>query len=771
MMHLLVLSIVLTGSGLAQTQAVTREDLKKPLSEPVEKALTEFVASCVPEKQKQLTAHMEGVIKAVAAAVKLTPDETAALQQPAQAAVTAAMQTWQPLAVVMMRTYLNRNSDMAALRHIAAWKPEVAAPNEPIEDWELPDEDAGWLAALKARLGEARFAVWQQADAAVKKQADAEIAAYLERWGAESRGPMNEDLRARIELMKQRLKLPEGQVTELNQIATALLDRLTAAEKKRVTAMLRTLTAESRQQLMGRSSFYIRFDRPRGTAWDQVWEAAAAAVLTSELMAQWQQAAKEERDQAETELAEMIKPSEQQAEQRMSIALTAEIDNIVAALSLTPERQKALEKLSKEAVQASLKLARQGWLQQARNYSNTERQRIRGNVYFGINEEQQASVLPVWQEGLKKLLTEAERTRMATENKQREERTLSAIARACLAEMDKTLALNDAQREKLEPLLLEQMQPLLEQRRQQYWSYSATQLFQSAGKAREASVRDILDDVQWGSWKKMTTASGSPPRNNGLPDMNGSGTEVPDMEAAISAHMYSMFVEERLKLLGMMMPQVEDATRVLKLPEATVARLTTAAKGAVEDSLAYWRQNTERYVRQSAQTATPRNILVVLAGTRRVNFSRNESGPENTELWQSALSANLNATQLEQLQQVVDARRAYRLQAMAAMSATELDRRRKLTKAQCSKLETAIQQVLSEYLPDIERYMSHQWFLQYYYALVPAGGVPEKTMLEILTPEQWKLCKERDLPDALQYWEGIKNNHEQRLKQGAKGNQ
>jgi len=43
-------------------------------------------------------------------------------------------------------------------------------------------------------------------------------------------------------------------------------------------------------------------------------------------------------------------------------------------------------------------------------------------------------------------------------------------------------------------------------------------------------------------------------------------------------------------------------------------------------------------------------------------------------------------------------------------------------------------------------------------------------MQAILTPEQWKLCKERDLPDAMQYWEGIKNNHEQRKKQRAQAN-
>ena len=139
-------------------------------------------------------------------------------------------------------------------------------------------------------------------------------------------------------------------------------------------------------------------------------------------------------------------------------------------------------------------------------------------------------------------------------------------------------------------------------------------------------------------------------------------------------------------------------------------------------------------------------------------------------MWKEALSTTLNESQQKQLKLVVDARRDYRLKAMAAMSTSELDRRRRLTAEQCVKIEAAIQKVLAEYLPDIERYMSHQWFLQYYYALVPMGGVPDKEMQAILTPEQWKLCKERDLPDAMQYWEGIKQNHEQRAKQGANGN-
>lgn len=769
MMRLVLLTFLLAGFGIAQAQSLTRAETKKPLSEAVEKVLAEFVAKCAPEKQKQLATHMDEVIKAVDEVVKLMPEETTTLKTAAVKAVETSLKTWEPQAIVMMRTYLSRTSDAAAIRHIGVWKPENAGPGEPMEDWTPPNEDAAWLAALKTTLGEARFATWNEADAKVKKEADEEIAAYLERWVRESRGPMNEDLQAKIALMKKALQLPEAKITALNQEAEALLNRLCAAEQKRATGMLRTMAPEARQKKTGSGSFYIRFDRPRGDAWNKIWDDAVAKLLPAEQIAIWQKADREQRIKDEAELADMIKPSEQQAETQMETAMVSEIDGITVALNLSKERQKELEKLSKAAIQESLKLARTGWLQQAKNYSAPERKRIRGNVYFGINEEQTATALPIWKDGLKKLLSEEERTRMAAENKQREDRTSAAIARACLAEMDKTLVLNADQRTKLEPLLKELMQPLMEQRRQQYWSYNATQLFQNAGKAKEETVRAILDEVQWKHWKELIVSNSSSSRNT-MPDMNSNGPEVPDMEAAIAAHMYKMFVTERKRVLGAMMPLVEDATRVLALPAPDVARLTTAAKGAAEQNLSSWRQTLERYVRSSVQTATAKNILQALAGTERVNFSRNEGDAQETTVWKEALSTTLNEAQQKQLKQVVDARRDYRLKAMAAMSTSELDRRRRLTAVQCVRIEAAIQRVLTEYLPDIERYMSFQWFLQYYYALVPIGGVPDKEMQAILTPEQWKMCKERDLPDAMQYWEGIKQNHEQRAKQGANGN-
>ncbi|WP_395738921.1 hypothetical protein [Prosthecobacter sp.] len=769
MIKLLLLSAVLTVTGNTQAQTPSRAELKKPLSEPVEKVLAEFVQSCVPEKKKQLTTLMEEVVEKIDTTVKLTPEEKAALQTASGKAVETSVKAWQPLAVVMMRTYLSRTSDSAAIRHIGMWKPEVAGPNEPVEDWTPPNENEGWLSALKSTLGEARYATWHEEDEKARKRVDKDIASHLERWVRESRGPMNEDLRSRIEQMKKKLDLTEAQVAALDKAAESLLDRISDAERKRATGMLRTLPPDARENIMGRSYFYIRFDRPRGEVWDKAWDEAAAKVLPENKMAQWHKSNTEELGKAESEVADMIKPSEQQAQQQMEMAMATEIDGMVTALDLNKERQKALEKLSKDAIQESLNQARKGWLLQAKNYSNTERKRIRGNIYFGINEEHQAIKLPIWTEGIKKLLSEEERTRMATEYKEREQRNCLAVSRACLAEMDKMLGMTAKQRTELEPLLADAMRPLMDQRRQQYWSYNVIQLFQNAGKVNEQKVRAILDDTQWKHWRELI-ASNSNVSRTVMPDSSGSFPEVPDMELAISRHLYKMYVTERTRTLATMMPLVEEATRLLSLPEPAVEKLTTAAKGAVESSLGNWRQFTENFVRQSVATANSKNVLQALAGTERASLSRNDIKPQNTDVWKTALETTLNESQQKILEQVAAEHSSYRLKAMAAMSVSELDRRRKLSAEQCAKFETAVRKVLDEYLPDIERYMSLQWFLQYYYALVPVAGISEKDMQAILTPEQWKLCKERDLPDAMQYWEGIKNNHEQRMKRGAQAN-
>lgn len=771
-----LLSILVLGlacaSARAQAQFLTREELKKPLTEPVEKALAEFVDLCAVEKRQQLAAHMENIMRGVDQAVKLTAEEKAAMVEKTRAAVDAAVQAWKPEVVVAMRTYLSRTTEGIAKRQISQWKPNQAGVDEPVENWTPPQESPVWQAALGGVIGADRLQTWQKAYAESQQEVGKVISGYVERWTREARAPMNEDVKARVELMKARLELPEETAAALTKAADALLDRLSEAERRRGEAMLRPMPDESREKIINRTGNYLRFDRPRGDHLDKLWTETAATVLPQDVMVRWEKIAKEERQKEAVELAEVIKPSELYLRQQMEMAMTTEVEGLAGDLGLDKARQARLKKLADEAVEASLKEAHKTWMLQVRNYSAAERKRARGHVSFGLSDELHARMSPTWKDGLQKLLQEDELRRLERENEGRQQRAIAAIARACITELDETVMFGADQRAKLEPLVAATLDPLVEQRRQEYWSYSTQMLFQYAAKLREEDLRAILDEAQLRRWREAiaTGAASSQQRNVSLP--MGEQPEVPDMEAAISEHLYKMFTAERKKVAGQMMPRVEEAQRVLGLPEDVVDRLGVAAKGAVEDSLDYWRMNTERYVRQAVLSATPRNIVQALAGTERVSFGRStENTPESMEVWTTALRAELNAAQLQRLKAVAMQRMSYRLQAMAAMSVGEMDRRRRLSGEQCAKLEAQVQKILAEYLPDLERYMSSNWYLQYYYAMVPMAGIKEKEMQAILTPQQWKLCKERDLPDAMQYWEGIENNHKNRLKQGGDAGQ
>lgn len=766
--------VCMLGLGFATLKAqgqnayLPRAEVQKPLSDAVEKVLADFIERCAVEKKKQLTTHMEEVTRALDEAVKLTPEEKEALKTETAQAVDTATQAWKPQGKLAIRTYLSRNSDAAATRLINQYKPSQPGVYEPVENWTPPQEDDEWLGALARILGEDRFIQWEAAYAQTRQKVEKEVGDFLERWVRESRGPMNEDVQAKIALMKAKLDLPDEKVEALKKAGNELLDRISTTERKRATTMLRPMPDEARRNIMGRSYFYVRFDRPRGEVWETMWRDTAAKVLAGDVVNQWEAVAKEEKDKQETELADIIKPSEGHLRQQMEMTMMQEVDNLVADLDLDEERLKRLKKLSDDAIEESLKTARRQWLQQARNLSVQERQRMRGNSYFGLSDDMHAMALPFWKDGLKKLLRENELSQMHAEKEQRQKRALTALARACLAEMDQTLMLNDSQRSSLEPLVEKTMEPLLELRRQEYWGYNPQQLFQHAGKAREESLRAILDEVQMKRWHELIASGDTSARN--VAALGGTQPEVPDIEAAISSHLYKMFTAERQRSLVAMLPRVEEAQRVLDLPEDTVARLTTAAKGAVEESLEPWRQNTERYVRQTVQSATPKNILQALNGTERASFGRQMGGgPEVSIIWQTAVKELMDSAQREKLKTVMLARTDYRLKAMAGMSVGELDRRRRLTNEQCAKLEPLLKQVLAKYQPDIERYMSPNWHLQYYYAMVPVAGVAEKEIQAILTPQQWKLCQERDLPDAMQYWEGIENNHKNRIKNDARG--
>ncbi|MFM7607233.1 MAG: hypothetical protein ACKO8Z_18800, partial [Prosthecobacter sp.] len=385
-----------------------------------------------------------------------------------------------------------------------------------------------------------------------------EMAAFLERWSSTGRVPMDEELRLLIESLRKELKLTQSKVDELFTAAKKLVDEHVATELAAGMDLLSSLPEEQRLTAMSQgNSFAARFVRPKGTDLEKTWVETISSLIGMDLVKQWQKLMAENKIKEEAELVDSLKPSEQQAQMQMEELIGRELEGYVNGLNLDPQRKKELEDLAKQAVTASLEASKKKWVKIIQGWSAADR-KSRRNYYFGVMEEDQPPKQKVWEEGLKKLFSEDEIKQMQTGVSERKTRMSGALAAATLAEMDRTLAFSVKQRSELEPLLRPLMEPLLRDEMQEYWSYPTYQLFNTAAKIDERKLASMLDSAQLKQWKALVSASPNPNRNDAashyLGEVDPEG-EKPDMEIEISRHLYQFGVNERKRLLDLMMAQ------------------------------------------------------------------------------------------------------------------------------------------------------------------------------------------------------------------------
>ena len=754
----------------------TRADSQKPLGPESEKALEELAVKHLPIKREQLVTQMDWAIAQMSEVVELSEEEVAGFMEDAKSIIDDALKAWRPCYIRSLRFYVHTDkNDEARAKRVARWQAEDTVPiTISVEGWKPPNLLPAWRAAVKARLGTERAERVLAEHDKKRKKVVAEMNKFLQSWASSCRQPMDDELRFQIDTVRSSLKLEQRIVDDLFVAANKLVDDHVATEIKAGRQLLESLTEDQREKTMGtRNSFSARFVRPGSAELEAKWVGIVSPIIGKDQVKLWQAAVADARLKDEQRMIDALKQNEQRVRQQIEDQMGREVDGYVAELSLNDERKAALEKLSKKALDACIDAAREGWIESIRALSAAERKSGR-NRYYGISDEQMPQKLGVWLDGLKEILTDDEKQRVKDGLAARKMRMHRALAAVTLAEMDKTLGLQTEQRAKLEPLLLPLMEGLARDEGEEYWSYQPYQLFNSAGKIAEEKVRGVLDAAQmerWATLCRMTSSSSSrsavPVNAASEPDPEA---EAPDVEVEISRHLYQFGLKERARQWEIMQSHVEDAARVLKLAPGKVARLTSAAKGAVEASMEPWRAEVERWVRQTAERAAPSAVKATLANLQRTSYSnRNSRGPQAQDVWSTTVTGILSPAEMKQWNDVIVARSRYRTGAMARMTTLELDRRRRLTTEQFEKVQGLVQNVLDDYLPDIQRYMSHSWHLQYYYALLPLAGVPEADLKAALSDKQWKLVRERDLSDAEQYWSGIESYHKRRIEGGDAG--
>ena len=521
------------------------------------------------------------------------------------------------------------------------------------------------------------------------------------------------------------------------------------------------------------------FDFVRPTE-HEIWATALAKNLPAEQAAVWKAAEENRKEVAMKESREFLKPILEQNREMHRKALAPRKSEIQNAAELSPERAKTLNELANVAVEASM----ERWQRRAEGnlLAMGELQRkacLKGNSYYlQTPEEGFPYMMPAWKEGLANFLTKEEQQRCDSMNQKKSLRRTKTFARLLITLLDQKIAFRPPQREALQPIAERLIggHPSLAQRTpNMYYNFSAHTFLRTAGEASVEEIAPILDAVQCRRWREVAdTSETAAVAHRGQPDLEGAaaGAESTPSEPEEFERVISDFLHKRFSKLNQgrsgILVEMDDIERVVSIAPTAVARLRTAALGASEQALLAWQVQVEENVRSQVGDATAANLAQRLEGMQDW-FAQRRDDPTTRAIWEKALKTELTDEQRAAWRKEAIDRIAFETRTIAEVVVAEFDRAHSLRIEQFEKLESAILTLLTEYREDMTRFTSSYngtlWYLQSYQCFMPLCGIPEKEMKEILSMEQWdEWTGSEQYTNAVNNWENIKNNREQRMK-------
>jgi hypothetical protein len=252
------------------------------------------------------------------------------------------------------------------------------------------------------------------------------------------------------------------------------------------------------------------------------------------------------------------------------------------------------------------------------------------------------------------------------------------------------------------------------------------------------------------------------------PNAHPAVSEPEAVEHGISDFLFEKAIQKRKAMLAEMALKLEDVMRVTKAGREIEARLQTAARGAVEESLAVWKVEMDQLAHSNTPSANSRNIRQLLNGLENYQGSNSSrQKPEERAVWKKAIRSELTFEQRNQWRGEVEARNGYRDLAISSSVLAGFDEKVSLSTKQWSLLQPLVARVIREYRPDIGRLFGFPggapWYLQTISKLIPLAGIPETKLKEILTAEQWeRWTTSGEFGNNTNYWLMIEQNHQAR---------
>jgi hypothetical protein len=629
-------------------------------------------------------------------------------------------------------------------------------------------------------------------------EAEAKFSEFLTKASEAKRKQWVERMKKDIAEIAKVAKVDAEGVEKLGAIANEAAELCRAGWEKKIDQFWRRQYGRQPQeafvqiidQVMSQVDQYVQNDffgdyvRPQE---HPVWIEGLKRVLTAEQLAIWEKAQATRKEVLTKDIGDFLKPLvAQNREQfsRMRIARGAEIKQ---TLALSKERSDQVDALANAIADEAAETWRKHAERNLLLLEDTVRRNVmkNGQYFVGLDEEDLSRQETMWKEGVAKLLSAEDNQRLEKVREDRKDRRIRACALLIIAEFDQKIAFTTSQRERLRALVekvVPSINTLFPNENNPYGNeITLFTIFTNGAKIKEEDIKEILDPLQLQHWHEVSAQPESDLRSRrvlvrknrrtAVENEPPANLEPEDVENLISDFLRDKTAGERKRGLLSMIVKAEDAARIAMVNPESVERLQTAARGAAEQSFAVWRVNLETNIRGNLNDADAENLKTRLASIPEYQLGGGYNSDAEATILDEALKMELSDGQQAAWKKELDARKEYRAKAISAYILTQFDRRHLLTAEQFEKLAPKIEVVLREYDREFAQMFSYAggWHLQYFSQLMPFAGIPEKELKEILSKEQWESWSgSNECSNANNYWENIKRNHEQRMKEAKK---
>jgi len=622
-------------------------------------------------------------------------------------------------------------------------------------------------------------------ESAARKLSDEETKAldeFISKVAKEKRTQMEAHMKAAVEAVVKETKLEAGAKKKLEAATGKVVDGAMESWQKAFRKYIEPMVQQAgngSNQIKGwaAKSFQaarLGEDLPPPDESD-AWKAVLKETLTPEQLTLRKEAARAAEKKFQEDYGDFLATAEGNAGDQMSAGIESEISRIAQFSGLDEERQKKLKAAGDDAVKECVKAWRRKMENQIKSLPEKQREQMVSRGGMGVNltdKTYQPKERQVWKDAVASLLKDQERELLERRSKEVRGRRADALAILLVSDLDRLVGFSAEQRTRFLPLASKRLTKLPDHYfvtpdNGGYHSLDPGQMLQQVQKLKDTELQPVFSEAQIKRFREASPDQLLRSSSHSREKLDVGDVPKPEemdeveVERVLSQFLHREAKKMKLKMLSVMVAQVEHIGRVVNPAPETVKVLTTAAKGAAEEMAAGSILNLSGWVRGQFMNVKPSDVPARLQNLFNPYFSERNL-PAAPRMWTVAVDNLLNEEQRKLWKEEMALREQWRKDGLSIIVVSELEKRIVLADEQREKLQKKIEEVLKTYDEDFNNYFSFGWHLQGYYSLIPVAMFTEKEMEEHFDAKQRTSLKDKALGTSLQYAEMIRQNHKSR---------